>query len=224
LDVIEFVRTVRAAQGTYDYLIVLVHGGDEFHVPSPRVQTTCRFLVEMGANAVIVQHPHCLGGWEEYQGGHIVYGQGALVMDEALYRRSESFHEGFLVRLDLRREGTVSKATMEVVPFSQSVPVPGARRLDPAKENAFRKRMAERSAALLDPERVEAAWIQFCERHRHTYVSGLLGYGRVLRRLNGSGWLGRWMAGKRLGLTVRNLVCCETHREALQTILTRRLW
>ena len=93
LDLIDFVRTVRSHQGQFDYLIVLVHGGDEFHVPSPRVKDTCHFLIEMGANAVIVQHSHCLGGYERYQGGHIVYGQGALIMDEGIYRRLKSFHE-----------------------------------------------------------------------------------------------------------------------------------
>ena len=54
-------------------------------LPSPRLKDTCHFLIEMGANAVVVQHPHSFGGYESYRGGHIVYGQGALVMDEALY-------------------------------------------------------------------------------------------------------------------------------------------
>jgi poly-gamma-glutamate capsule biosynthesis protein CapA/YwtB (metallophosphatase superfamily) len=47
LDLIEYVRTVQARRGEFDYLIVLVHGGDEFLVPSPRIKKTCQFLVEM---------------------------------------------------------------------------------------------------------------------------------------------------------------------------------
>src|ERR1039458_7494152 len=84
LDLIDFVRNVTSHRDKFDYLIVLLHGGDEFLVPSPRIQNTCRFMVEIGANAVIVQHPHVLGGYEDYRGGHIVYGQGALLMDEAI--------------------------------------------------------------------------------------------------------------------------------------------
>lgn len=46
----------------------------EFQSVTPRVQRLCRFLVEWGTSAVIVQHPHALGGWEEYHGAWIVYG------------------------------------------------------------------------------------------------------------------------------------------------------
>jgi len=41
-------------------------------------------MIEMGATAVVVQHPHCLGGYEQYQGGHNYLWQGALVMDRSL--------------------------------------------------------------------------------------------------------------------------------------------
>ncbi len=122
LDLIDFVRNVRAHKHEFDYLIVLFHGGDEFLVPSPRIKETCHFMVEMGANAVIVQHSHCLGGYEEYQGAHIVYGQGALIMDEAIYRNLKSFHEGFLVKLSISEEGS---ATMDVVPLSSLIPSQG---------------------------------------------------------------------------------------------------
>ena len=105
LDVIDFVRNLREHQNSFDYLIVLLHGADEFHVPTPRIKEICHFMIEMGANSVIVQHPHVLGGYEEYRGGHIVYGQGALVMDEAVYRDLKSFHEGFLVKLRIAEIG-----------------------------------------------------------------------------------------------------------------------
>ena len=123
LDLMDYVRNVNGRRGEIDYLIVLLHGADEFYVPSPRIQDTCRFMIEMGANAVVVQHPHCLGGYEQYLGGHIIYGQGALVMDEPIYRPLKSFHEGFLVKLSITA-GAAS--TMDIVPFVQSDPVPGA--------------------------------------------------------------------------------------------------
>src|SRR5215472_6735284 len=37
LDLIGFVRDVRNHRNEFDYLIVLLHGGDEFYVPSPRI-------------------------------------------------------------------------------------------------------------------------------------------------------------------------------------------
>lgn len=220
LDVIDFVRNVNENRGKFDYLIVLVHGGDEFLVPSPRIKNTCQFLIESGANAVVVQHPHCLGGYEEYRGGHIVYGQGALVMDEALYRRAKTFHEGFLVKLLIADDAT---SKMELIPFRQSDPAPGARKLQGEDEKQFRKTLAQKAESILDDAFVEAQWLKFCDENKHGYVSALLGHHRILRRLNARGLFGKFIYNRRVKLTSRNIVSCETHREAIETILKRGL-
>ena len=220
LDLIDFVRNVTAHRSQFDYLIVLLHGGDEFLVPSPRIQDTCRFMVEMGANAVIVQHSHVLGGYEDYRGGHIVYGQGALLMDEAIYRDRRSFHEGFLVKLSIAADATSS---MKIMPFIQSDPAPGARRMDQAKEQEFCRLLAQRSAAIRDDAFVQAEWLKFCEENKHAYISGLLGHNRILSKLNARGWLTRFLYNQRVLLGVRNTVLCETHREAVETIFNHHL-
>jgi hypothetical protein len=50
-----------------------------------------------------------------------------------------------------------------------------------------------------------------------------LGHGRVLTKLNRFGWLARLIYGRRALLGVRNMISCETHREALETIFDRGL-
>jgi len=221
LDLIDYVRNVNSRRPEFDYLIVLLHGSAEFHVPTPRIRDTCRFMIEMGAKAVIVQHPHVLGGYENYLGGHIVYGQGALVMDEAVYRNRKSFHEGFLVKLWIADDAS---SKMELIPFIQSDPVPGAHRLPPDKEREFLQLLAQRSEAIKEDRFVEAEWLKFCQQHMHGYLSGVLGYNRILRRLNWGGWLFSVLHGRRALLGTRNCVLCETHREALETIFTRLRW
>ena len=37
LDLVDFVRNVDSRKGHFDYFIVLLHGGDGFFVPSPRI-------------------------------------------------------------------------------------------------------------------------------------------------------------------------------------------
>jgi poly-gamma-glutamate capsule biosynthesis protein CapA/YwtB (metallophosphatase superfamily) len=217
-DLIDYVRNVETNSGRFDYLIVLVHGGDEFHVPSPRLKDACHFLIERGANAIVVQHPHVLGGYENYQGGHIVYGQGALVMDEAIYRRQKSFHEGFLVKLLI--DGRDS-ARMDIVPFVQSDPVPGARRMEKDAERQFRRLLEEKANAVKDDAFVKDQWLRFCEQRKHAYVSSLLAHNRVLCKLNARGLLEKCFYGRRHLLRARNIVCCETHREAIETIFDK---
>jgi poly-gamma-glutamate capsule biosynthesis protein CapA/YwtB (metallophosphatase superfamily) len=215
IDLIATVRTLTEIRSQFDYLIVLYHGSDEFFVPTPRVQETCRFLVELGANAVFVQHPHVVGGLEHYRGGHIVYGQGALSMDEAVYRNQKSFHEGFLARLRIAKDASSS---LEIVPFQQSTSLPGTRRMPKELESVFLRQIDSRSASVSDPLWVAKEWNSFCMSQQHDYLSTLLGYGRILSRINRSGLLQRLLYRRITLLRVRNVISCETHREALQTI------
>lgn len=220
LDLIDFVRNVRANQESFDYLLVLLHGSAEFHVPTPRTQEVCRFMIEMGANAVIVQHPHCLGGIEQYVGGHMVYGQGALLMDEALYRDLDTFHEGFLVKLHV----TVPRqASLELIPFTQSAGTIGARRLSPEAQKDFLLALRKKSSELSDPVKVQERWREFCRANRHSYLSALLGHGRFLSKLNSRGLLTKYFYGDLPLLRAKNVLSCETHREAVQTIFEHEL-
>lgn len=221
MDLIEIVRWVRSQGESWDHWIVLYHGAAEFQPITPQVQRLCRFLIELGATAVVVQHPHKLGGWEEYLHGFSVYGQGALVMDEAIYRNREGFHEGFLVQLEL---DSGQRARMDCIPFRQSKPPPGARRLGPEEAAAWRQQMNRRNVQVRDPALVQAEWLRFCEVARHNALSTVMGHGRWLSRLNRTGWIERFWVGEKRLCGVRNMVLCETHRELLQTVFDRWLF
>ncbi len=70
-------RDIREAKRDCNYLIVLYHGGKEYcKYPSPRIYELCHEMVYCGADVVITQHSHCVGCYEQFEGGHIVYGQG----------------------------------------------------------------------------------------------------------------------------------------------------
>jgi hypothetical protein len=141
-------------------------------------------------------------------------------MDEAIYRQRESFHEGFLVKLSIASDAT---STMDIVPFTQSNPAPGARRMPKDREEKFRRALAERSAAIQNDAFVQAEWLKFCDQNKYSYLSGLLGHNRILSKLNARGWLTRFLYNPRVLLGVRNTVMCETHREAIETIFDHHL-
>jgi len=217
LDLIDYTRQVASLRGAYDHLIVLLHGGPEFiTVPSPRLRKTCRFLVEMGAHTVVVQHPHAFGGYERYRSGCIVYGQGALVMDEGLYRNLKTFHEGFLVHLTIRTDG---EAAVRFVPFVQSSSAAGARKMAPAADASFQEFMDGKAAAIANDEYVEQEWLRFCRERQHGYLSAVLGHNRLFRIANRRGLVTRLLHGRKALLQLRNVLNCETHRDALQTLL-----
>lgn len=218
LDVIDFVRNLMSHRGCFDYLVVLLHAGHEFlTAPSPRLRNTCHFLVEMGADAVIVQHPHAFGGYERYRDRYIVYGQGALLMDEELYRGLETFHESVLIALTVHPG---EPAVMRLVPLMQSLEAAGARRMVGERAAATLREIDEKSLGVQDHAYIHREWLKFCDQRKHGYMSALMGHGRLLRRLNRNGLLSRLLYRRQQLLATRNVVCCESHREAVETILT----
>jgi poly-gamma-glutamate synthesis protein (capsule biosynthesis protein) len=216
LDLAQFMRIVRQHRGSYDFLVVLLHGGSEHHpYPSPRLMETCRFLVEEGAGAVVCQHSHCAGCWEMYRGAPIVYGQGNLVFDE--YRRADRMWcEGFLVRLELGPQG---RCEADIVPYVQgSVARAGAHRMGLEDERCFRRAFLERSKQIGDEQFVLERWQEFCRQREGAYLGLLHGHGPLMRRLHARlGWLRR-VYSRRKRLILLDLVQCEAHREAIQTI------
>ena len=57
-------------------------------------------MVHQGADAVICQHSHCIGCYEEYEGAHIVYGQGNFNFVFAGYDCPECWYTSLLIELD----------------------------------------------------------------------------------------------------------------------------
>lgn len=113
---------MRSSKKDFDYLIVLLHGGNEnFPYPSPQLKKTCHFLVDIGANAVVVQNTHCPGSYERYKNAYIVYGQGNLIFD--FPNRGEEWYKDFLVKLTICEN---LSGEIEFVPYVQSGSQPGA--------------------------------------------------------------------------------------------------
>lgn len=101
-------QDVRAAKAECDYLIVIYHGGKEYcRYPSPRLYNLCHELVHNGADAVICQHSHAIGCYEEYLGAHIVYGQGNFNFVFAGYDCPECWYTGLLVELDINDDAKI---------------------------------------------------------------------------------------------------------------------
>lgn len=217
IDIIDYVRNVRSNKKDFDYLIVLLHGGNEnYPYPSPQIIKLCHFLVEMGANAVIVQHTHCPGSYERYGNANIVYGQGNLIFD--FPNRGEEWYKGFLLKLIILEN---LNAEMELIPYVQSGSQPGAHRMDKADEKAFLECLKYRSANILDDAFVELEWAKFCEAKKNLYLSKLLGHNPIVSRLNRKGHILKYLYFKKsLGGTY-NVFRTESHRYVLETIFEK---
>ncbi len=76
-DEYDTMEDIRDAKAKYDRVLVMYHGGKEHcRYPSPRLRKLCRAMAKNGADVVLCQHTHCIGAYEEFEGCHILYGQG----------------------------------------------------------------------------------------------------------------------------------------------------
>ena len=218
LDLIDFVRNVDTHRQEFDYLIVLLHGGNEHYAyPRPQLMNICRFFVEEGASAVICQQSHVAGCSEIYREGHIVYGQGNFIFD--FPPPHPAWNRGVLVVLEIDAPG---RSRMRMVPLRQSDGSPGARRLGAEEEKRFREEFAARSEEIRDPAFVENRWRDFCRQQERPLLQLLHGrsspFSRVVSRLN----LRRRFNSKKRFRTRLHLVRCESLREALIAVLEER--
>ena len=97
---------IREAKKQCDYLIAIYHGGKEHcRYPSPRLVNLCHEMVWCGADVVLTQHSHCIGCYENFEGAHIVYGQGNFCFSYPEYTdKSDGWYTSLLVELDIEDE------------------------------------------------------------------------------------------------------------------------
>jgi poly-gamma-glutamate capsule biosynthesis protein CapA/YwtB (metallophosphatase superfamily) len=217
IDVIRLVRMIRGCRDRLDFLIVLLHAGQQFYpYPTPRLQQLSRFLIDEGAHAVVCQHSHCPGSIESYGGAHIVYGQGNLIFDFGL-NLPPAWYQGYLVRFSLSPS---LPSEIEIVPYQQRRTLPGIVRMDSVEEQKFLAELRERSEEIKDPAVVLRRWRDFCIGRKSRYYSVLRGHGRILGYLNKRSGFGRVLYSKEAVATLLNYIQCETHLEALATVLS----
>jgi len=100
-------QDVREAKKNAEFVVVLYHGGKEHcRYPSPRLINLCREMVLCGADVVLTQHSHCIGCYEKYEGGHILYGQGNFHFD--YNNHTDLWNTSLLVELDITDKVEIS--------------------------------------------------------------------------------------------------------------------
>jgi len=98
---------VREAKKNADIVIVIYHGGKEYcRYPSPRLRLLCHEMVECGADVVITQHSHCVGCYEQWENGQILYGQGNLHFVKP--SAQAGWFTSLLVELDIDDAGKIT--------------------------------------------------------------------------------------------------------------------
>ena len=160
-DWIDTMEDIAEAKKDADRVIVLYHGGKEYcQYPSPRLRKLCQTMIRRGADLVLCQHSHCIGTYEAWEGGHILYGQGNFHYTEPC--DEEVWYTGLAVHYDTR-ENTVSFTPLRAGEFSIRLAEDGAQILDA---------LTCRSEKLQNGQ-WKQQWRDFCESVRPNYYNAV---------------------------------------------------
>ena len=158
------------AKADADYVVVIYHGGKEHcRYPSPRLLKLCRSMIKHGADVVLCQHSHCIGCYEEYEGGHILYGQGNFhfVEKDPGVDDMEMWSTGLTVLLDFS-----DKCCISFIPVV-SVDNCAIKLADKTLKERLLAELSQRSAKLANGEWLHE-WKKFCEDNKSAYIQPIM--------------------------------------------------
>jgi poly-gamma-glutamate synthesis protein (capsule biosynthesis protein) len=217
LDIAQNFYRIQEAKKKADKVILIIHGGHEYYqLPSPRMKTTYRYFVDVGADAIIGHHSHCYSGYEIYNNTPIFYGLGNFLFDKNGKKKNDSWNIGFMVRLLIDNKSDIS---FEILPYCQNKEQAGLRKLNDSENVHFRKEMNKLNDIISDDSKVEEHFEDYCKKTYKLYSSYIEPYSNdflhALRNRN----LFPSLLTKRKKRLLLNLTRCESHRDVLIKLL-----
>ena len=211
-DPLESLDHIQNLKSSCDFVIVLYHGGKEhYRFPSPYLQKTCRKIIDKGADAVICQHSHCIGSFENHSKGIIIYGQGNFLFDR---RNNEFWNTSLLLKFTFDHG-----MALDFIPISKK-----GIGIELPEENlreSILKEFYARSAKIKDSDFIENEYQRFCQENSQYYLATFAGFGRILRKADSilNGLFTKMIFSSRKLSLLENYVECEAHRELILNFL-----
>ena len=218
-DVTECYHDIRTLKPTVDHLFVIYHGGIEHHpVPAINVRKYVRFMIDCGADGVIVHHSHCYSGYELYKKKPIAWGLGNFISETKVKNQKREWFIGILAKITIAD----SKYSLSVIPIQQNFQFNHVSLLGEEESVQILRKVTDIVEIINNDEAFFAYWDkQF--KQRKAKIIGFLNYRHflyytLLRKvglINSS--LPDWKRKRLL-----NLIRCDSHREALISCLDRK--
>lgn len=207
---------IQQARQQADFVFVIIHGGAEGNqLPSPRMQETYRFFIDVGADVVINHHQHCYSGYEIYYGKPIFYGLGNFCFDWSELRNT-SWNSGYMILCDTEKD-TLS---FEIIPYIQCGEKPIVTSLQDKQKDDFFSKIKYLNHIIANEQQLEQ-----CYKENVLKTTDEL-Y-QVIIPFRMSPWLRKKiLCSSRLKPVLRrtlNYLRCESHRDRMMIILNQLL-
>lgn len=212
LDLIAIYRNILQAKEKSNYILVIVHGGHEkYQLPSPRMQNTYRWFIDIGADAVVNHHQHCMSGYEVYDNKPIFYGLGNFCFDLE-NKTASNWNYGYMVELNLESDNV----GFTLYPYIQYHQTPA---ISPIDNNEIAADLAKLNAIILDSTLLKSEFEKLC-RSKYDWLDHVLQpyHSRLLRKFYNLGLLPSFLS-VRVKRLLYDYVACNAHRDVFKSFL-----
>jgi poly-gamma-glutamate synthesis protein (capsule biosynthesis protein) len=209
LNLVKNYYAIQEAQKNADFVLVVVHGGKErYYLPTPRMQDTYRYFIDIGADAVVNHHQHCYSGYEVYNGRPIFYGLGNFSYDKITPRNDKMWEEGYMVELIISTD-----ISFKIYPYIQAAEDLSA--VHPIQAtDAFLNSLTDINGIIVDRTKLFEEYISFAEKN-HGHKDILIPYSSsVAKKLCDIRVLPSFLSKSRL-IRLLAYIQCESHRDLI---------
>lgn len=216
LDSINNFYDIQDLRKNVDFLIVILHSGHEgYNLPSPEMKKRSRYFVDLGVDAIITHHSHCLSGYEIYKGKPIFYGVGNLFFPWDNKVTLSDWNYGYIVNLFLEN-GIVN---FQIHPYIQSWKDISFKFLEGSVLKEVVCQIDTYNSIINDDKILNKKFIEFCTLRKNLYLSILYPYNnRYLTALAKRNLLPKFLSSKKMTYML-NFLRCEAHLNMFDVIL-----
>lgn len=219
-DFINNTNTINDLKNKVDKIILIYHGGREhYQLPTPDQRKRFRYFIDLGVDAIIAHHTHCVSGYEFYQDKPIVYSLGNFVFDYKKKYQKGIWTEGMSVILNLANKE--SNFYIELIPYLQGREEDSTLKILKGQEKQnFINKVLKLSDIIIDDKLFKAEWEKYLFTQKSFYLSSLYIKNLYLRALFMKKILPVKLLNSRHNILAKNLISCEAHYEILKDILS----
>lgn len=207
LNPVQQFYSILEAKKQADYVLVIVHGGHEhYQLPSPRMQETYRFFIDVGADVVVNHHQHCYSGYEVFKGKPIFYGLGNFCFDSPTEYFS-TWYEGYMVEIDFD-DDAIRYSSHPYIQYKDEASVSIIN-----DRSAFDKSIYRLNETIEDSRKLRNAAEKYYSEAAGFFAAMYQPYGnRILNKLFRMHLLPSLVSKKKF-LQILNYINCEAHKD-----------
>jgi len=215
----ELYYQIQEAKRNSDVIILILHVGNEHSkFPSPKLTNDLRFLADAGASLIVCHHSHVSSGFEIHNGTPIFYSLGNFLFSyRAEYKKGDWFYS-YAVSAGISKSGICN---IRLIPVRQKRTKPGLELMNNEEAVKFCNDILDISEIILSPDILEKKWVEFCDLNKTTYIATAFNLNFFERQLLKFRFPVFWKIDEKSWLRFQNHIECESHLNALQTVIKR---